>query len=910
MSMHRIFGGGGNSNQRDREERPQTEGYGRPPIYQDYQNQERVQQLQRYLDRIDGHGRGQRYESYSDNNNSYQQGQGSNRDGHSRGQRYESYSDNNNSYQQGQGSNRDGHGRGQRYESYSDNNNSYQQGQGSNRDGHGRGQRYQGYSDNNNSYQQGQRYNRGGYQQYDDRRLQRSGVEDLELKPLLSAKEVSMVIHGTYYIAWEKIKQTGLSRMGRDHIHFSAGEPGENGVISGMRQYCEVMIFINLEAALADGFKFFRSANNVILCAGNDDGVIPPKYFVEAVQRNPRQRLEFDENVKVVKVPIGGASLVQDKKGKKNKNKKSKGDREKEKGTETQKKKDKTEIDETAMEDTTQMFNEKMEVDSPSGSKAVDVPRKSKAQNEKAPSGSGVLSKLKYDNWEDEDKFEDGIQQQEMEEKFENAAQHEETEEEFAEIAHDDNVNPSKDCEIITTDEAENNSHAVDYLKKLQYEENGVQESVNNKNDVESTMFNEDEEFPNSSDFVHHLEDSADGSCTGEEFICSAYDEIITIVEHDAGVSAVDFLMEKDVVAVHVELSDYHDALRRITCITEDKSYIFDVETNPYLIMAGRVAEFFSWTLEPKGPIKVFNGLDSKTCALLFDRYEIILDGTKIFDLKIAYNWMMERGLGNITDLKKTGFKPDCIPVDTDNVTSVCLPYLKAYQYFSQLLHEEMKCYKKQLFEMVNADICKEDLKRLRERNKRELKIAEYSQPAVSLQSYHRQSSKSKKVNKMMDFPFSPLPTKLDETEKEDKFEIIQSNTSSSSQNMTASEKLLKNFNLTSNLPVGSSHPSLNNDLQQEFNDTRQMARQCAIQKSQEEQCQVIAVVKHESVEFPDGRRYTCRSTVVPDPVIVEGKSTATQTVSHKCKDVGVQCEIIDWNKYQKMIELAEVLLK
>lgn len=57
---------------------------------------------------------------------------------------------------------------------------------------------------------------------------------------------------------------------------------------------------------------------------------------------------------------------------------------------------------------------------------------------------------------------------------------------------------------------------------QLQYEEKGVQESVDNKNDVESTMFNEDEEFPNSSDFVHHLEGSADGSYTGEEFTCTA----------------------------------------------------------------------------------------------------------------------------------------------------------------------------------------------------------------------------------------------------------------------------------------------------------------------------------------------------------------------------------------------------
>ncbi|XP_060554807.1 uncharacterized protein LOC132715759 [Ruditapes philippinarum] len=75
-------------------------------------------------------------------------------------------------------------------------------------------------------------------------------VEDLDLKPILSADEVPMVIHGTYYSSWELIKNTGLNRMNRNHIHFAAGVPGENGVISGMRKTCEVMIHIDLEKAL------------------------------------------------------------------------------------------------------------------------------------------------------------------------------------------------------------------------------------------------------------------------------------------------------------------------------------------------------------------------------------------------------------------------------------------------------------------------------------------------------------------------------------------------------------------------------------------------------------------------------------------------------------------------------------
>ncbi|XP_076100620.1 uncharacterized protein LOC143069737 [Mytilus galloprovincialis] len=521
----------------------------------------------------------------------------------------------------------------------------------------------------------------------------------------------------------------------------------------------------------------------------------------------------FDQNVKVSKVSIDYANLVQDGKRKKKKNKKSKGNREKEEGTETQKKKDKTEIDETAVEDAEQnlKFNEKMKVDAPAGSRALNVDSSSGfgILGVKTASGFGALHKLKDDypntppnNWEDDDKFEDAIQDQEPEEEFVAA------------------------------------------------------------------------------------------------IILESYEETITIDEPENSVSVVDYLMEKDVVAVHVE--PCKDGFRRIACVTEDKSFIFEVENNPFLMTSGKVAEFFNWTLEPT---KVFHGLDSKTCAVFFHKYEIILDGTKVFDLKIAYDMMREYGLGDSTKLKKTGFSPDCIPVDTDNVTAVCLSYIKAHQYFSSEIIEEMKDYKKELFTMVKADICKEDLKELRDKKKKEIKAADFNK------------SKSNKLKKMKDFSFPPLPLQSNKTEinfeSERKLKIIPNSDSSSSHSSTFAEYLLKECNSPAiNLQAASTHPSLNSTLQQEFNETRQMVRQCATQKSQEEQCQVIAVVKHESVDFPDGRRYTCKSTVVPNPVIVEGKSTTTQTESDKCKDVGVQCEIIDWNKYQKMIELAEVLLK
>ncbi|KAL5463742.1 hypothetical protein EMCRGX_G032669 [Ephydatia muelleri] len=106
-------------------------------------------------------------------------------------------------------------------------------------------------------------------------------VDDLELTPIVDANGTPMVVHGTYRAAWNSIKLKGLSRMQRNHIHFSPGLPGESGVISGMRSSCEILIFIDLPKALAGGLKFFRSANNVILSPGNHEGIIPPEYFAE-----------------------------------------------------------------------------------------------------------------------------------------------------------------------------------------------------------------------------------------------------------------------------------------------------------------------------------------------------------------------------------------------------------------------------------------------------------------------------------------------------------------------------------------------------------------------------------------------------------------------------------------------------
>lgn len=91
-----------------------------------------------------------------------------------------------------------------------------------------------------------------------------------------------VAVHGTYYRFWDAIKMGGLSKMSRQHVHLSAGEPGSSGVISGMRSSAQIMIYIDVAKAMEDNIVFLRSANNVILTSGRG-GVIPPKYFSKVI---------------------------------------------------------------------------------------------------------------------------------------------------------------------------------------------------------------------------------------------------------------------------------------------------------------------------------------------------------------------------------------------------------------------------------------------------------------------------------------------------------------------------------------------------------------------------------------------------------------------------------------------------
>lgn len=112
------------------------------------------------------------------------------------------------------------------------------------------------------------------------------------LKPILSADEVPVCVHGTYKKNLESILQSGLKRMSRLHVHFSSGLPTDGEVISGMRRNVNILIYLDVRKALQDGMKIYISDNRVILTEGFD-GVVPVKYFEKIETWPGRKQIKF-----------------------------------------------------------------------------------------------------------------------------------------------------------------------------------------------------------------------------------------------------------------------------------------------------------------------------------------------------------------------------------------------------------------------------------------------------------------------------------------------------------------------------------------------------------------------------------------------------------------------------------------
>ena len=94
--------------------------------------------------------------------------------------------------------------------------------------------------------------------------------------------DIPCCVHGTTFKFWDLIKKSGLNKMSRNHVHMAVGVPEADGVISGMRKSCQVVVYVDVCRAMEEGgLVFYRSSNGVILC----EGPIPSQFFSKCIRR-------------------------------------------------------------------------------------------------------------------------------------------------------------------------------------------------------------------------------------------------------------------------------------------------------------------------------------------------------------------------------------------------------------------------------------------------------------------------------------------------------------------------------------------------------------------------------------------------------------------------------------------------
>eukprot|EP00931_Biecheleriopsis_adriatica_P029089 TRINITY_DN17316_c0_g1_i1.p1 TRINITY_DN17316_c0_g1~~TRINITY_DN17316_c0_g1_i1.p1 ORF type:complete len:262 (-),score=48.44 TRINITY_DN17316_c0_g1_i1:62-823(-) len=109
------------------------------------------------------------------------------------------------------------------------------------------------------------------------------------LTEIRSHEELPVLCHGTYFDAWQQIQTEGIRTMTRNHIHLKcadlSSEENMGTVMSGTRGEVEVIVYIDVEKAMAEGIKFQKSDNEVVLTRGHnfldepDQGFIPTHLF-------------------------------------------------------------------------------------------------------------------------------------------------------------------------------------------------------------------------------------------------------------------------------------------------------------------------------------------------------------------------------------------------------------------------------------------------------------------------------------------------------------------------------------------------------------------------------------------------------------------------------------------------------
>ncbi|KAM0334272.1 hypothetical protein ACHAQA_001294 [Verticillium albo-atrum] len=115
------------------------------------------------------------------------------------------------------------------------------------------------------------------------------------------------VFHGTYLAVWPEIEASGgLKKMGRNHVHFATELPEDiKKEMSGMRKDSELLVYVDVEAALKEGIEWWISENGVVLTEGNGEGMVPSRFFKEVSGRVGAVGLLWKDGEKVADIPEG-----------------------------------------------------------------------------------------------------------------------------------------------------------------------------------------------------------------------------------------------------------------------------------------------------------------------------------------------------------------------------------------------------------------------------------------------------------------------------------------------------------------------------------------------------------------------------------------------------------------------------
>lgn len=114
-----------------------------------------------------------------------------------------------------------------------------------------------------------------------------SKIQQDELLTKLT-EPLDMIVHGTTFKALKEIRTSGLKKMERAQIHFAVDDNFITGnqQQSGIRGNCQVLIYLDMKAAMDDGIEFYMSENKVILSPGvGKEGIIETKYFKKMVDK-------------------------------------------------------------------------------------------------------------------------------------------------------------------------------------------------------------------------------------------------------------------------------------------------------------------------------------------------------------------------------------------------------------------------------------------------------------------------------------------------------------------------------------------------------------------------------------------------------------------------------------------------